>query len=700
MPRQRAGSFLPTLILITIGVCALWMRTWRLHSIPPGFHLDEAFEGLEAWRILTDPHYRPLFLTGNFGVPPLNAYVNAATFSLFQSVGQPIGPFAMRLTAALCGILGVVALYALAREFTQFGAPHLSSAYPFFAAAVLATMRWHVHFSRMGIEPIFVPLLWTLVSWTFLRGWRTGRWLDFAGCGIFLALGMYAYQGAWVIPFLLIPVSLHLILAQAKRPARSRLETVRRPSIIHGAHSLRTWSKPRAFLTARIGPWLGITITAMVALLLFAPLGWFFMQNPEWLLLRPTQLAIVGETNSPADATLWQNVWATARMFGPFGAPGDLDPRRNLPGAPVLSPWLAVPFYAGCVLAIRRLAHPVYAITLIGLVGLLLPGIFSEYAPHFHRVLGAAAPTALLCAVGLDALWQWQPARRYGLHGVSIALVMLGVVTAGWNYFGRWATLPDLFYAFDAGLWDAGQWIAAQPADTPIFLTPRESDHPTLAFAWRTRREGTAPISFDGRHIFPITNQMHAEREAYMVIEHEDFRTPQLLPGVLPDATVVYTIRDDAGTIYARAFERPPGAAPQRPPQHPLDVTVGDGIVLVGYDVQPARPQAGSILYLQLHWLTTALPSTDWTVFTHVVQIKSDGTEILVAGFDSPPGANTLPTTRWRTGWRILDEYQIPLPTDLAAGEYILRAGMYQQTDAGFQMLGAPIELGLVAIAP
>ena len=85
---------------LLVFIVAAGLRLWRIDSIPPGFHFDESFEGLEAWRILTDSSYRPIFLTGNFGVPPLNAYANALTFGIFGALGGEAGPTAMRTTAA------------------------------------------------------------------------------------------------------------------------------------------------------------------------------------------------------------------------------------------------------------------------------------------------------------------------------------------------------------------------------------------------------------------------------------------------------------------------------------------------------------------------------------------------------------------------------------------------------------------------
>ncbi|HHY55541.1 MAG TPA: hypothetical protein GYA08_08895, partial [Chloroflexi bacterium] len=139
--------------LFLLTAAAAILRLWQIDSIPPGFHFDESFEGLEAWRILTDPTYRPIFIEGNFGVAPLNAYANAAMFGIFALFGGEPGPTAMRVTAALFGVLGVLATWLAAGELRQLGAPRLTAAFPWLAAALLATTRWHIHFSRMGIEP-------------------------------------------------------------------------------------------------------------------------------------------------------------------------------------------------------------------------------------------------------------------------------------------------------------------------------------------------------------------------------------------------------------------------------------------------------------------------------------------------------------------------------------------------------------------
>ncbi len=238
-------------------------------------------------------------------------------------------------------------------------------------------------------------------------------------------------------------------------------------------------------------------------------------------------------------------------------------------------------------MALWHIRRPALALPVIGLAGLLLPGVISEYAPHFHRVLGAAGPAALLMGLGLDTIWRaparWINARPVQIAGPVIALLLLvaGITTSAQLYFTRWAALPDLFFAFDAGLWELGQWVAAQPGDAPVYISPQGDNHPTLAFAWRpqpTDHTTTAPprpIAYDGRTIFPLTAGTNPLDEHYAVIEHEDRRTPLLLPELFPDAEVVYQILDPSGATYAQVYRRPAATIPARPPQYALRSRAG-----------------------------------------------------------------------------------------------------------------------------
>ena len=678
--------------LFFVLLIATLLRLWQINQLPPGLYNDEAFFGLEAWRILTDPAYRPIFITGHSGVPPLNAYANAVTFAVFRYLGGPVGPTTLRVTAACFGILGVLALYAAAVELRKLAYPHvrLSAAFPLLAAATLAVMRWHLHYSRIGIEPILVPLTWSATIWLLLRGWRTGRWWDFAGCGLALAAGVYSYQGAWVIPFLMAPIAGHLLFA-AREPNPDR--------------STRPLSLRRRY---------GLGVTMVVTGLCLLPLLWLFWQNSAPFVLRLNQLYVAQSSQSP-DVSLWHNIWVTTKMFGPFGRPGDLDPLQNIPGAPALNFWLAIPFYVGLMIALWRIRRPTYSIVLISLAGLLLPGILSRDAPHFHRVLGATAPVALLCGLGLDWIWQGAEgmgartaitrrlSRPYLVRGAAIFLVTAGGLLSAYHYFVTWATHLDRVYDFNAHMVEVVHWAAVHATDDPIFLSTRGSQDTTLEFIWQSQHNGEQkgvpklPIQYDGQRIFPFDGGATSRPEAYIVIEDNDTRMSRLFTTIFPTAPITKEFSDSSGQIYARVYVRPANTLPAPfPPQFPLVTPLGDGVTLQGYDLSPISPHSGASLFLQFHWLASERPLHSWIVLSQVVNVQ---TGQVVASSRHRTGYNSLTTKHWESGWRLLDEHEIFLPAGLSPGRYGLRVSLERGGGARMPDSAAGLELGTVDIA-
>ncbi|MBK8051687.1 MAG: hypothetical protein IPK16_34135 [Anaerolineales bacterium] len=98
-----------------------------------------------------------------------------------------------------------------------------------------------------------------------------------------------------------------------------------------------------------------------------------------------------------------------------------------------------------------RIVNPAYGILWIGLVGLPLR-VFTEHAPHFHRIPGAAAPVALLAAVRMDRLVRGRRERAESGFPVGVAVGVILIMpeptlNPAYELFYRWAALPDLFHA-------------------------------------------------------------------------------------------------------------------------------------------------------------------------------------------------------------------------------------------------------------
>jgi hypothetical protein len=572
-------------------------------------------------------------------VEPAFIYLTSLSFALAGA-----SPLAQRAVAAVIGSLTVPALYALGRELERDGLP---TGVAIFSSLALSFSYWHLTFSRVGIEPILVPLLLTLAMWALWRGLRTGRLWPFALAGVLAGLGPYTYPAGRLIPILYLAAILYFVRFQRER-----------------------WrSHQRA-----------LVMSLVVAALVFLPLGAYWALHPDLLLLRASQVTVVAGFSpaSPLD-----NLVRTLAMFT---LAGDADPRSNIPGRPALDLFIALWFYLGIGAALARWRRPGFALPLLGSAIMLLPTIFSDYAPHFRRALGATPAVMLL--IGIGAAWFLAQARslarRAATAGSSyyrslpiLAASLVAVTFVGSlgltarDYFTRWGASPDLYYAYDVGLWDVARYAATFPADDLVYLTPRPETHTTLAFAWRQRQP---PITFDGRSIFPFRAQA-SQPQHYLVIEHEDFRTPLLIHDLFPNLETVRDFRDRSGRVYARHYLIPAGSLPQPVTDRPAGAQ-WPGMTLRSYTLLPDAPHPGDVLYLRLLWeVNDPPPAGDWTTFVHL--LDSHNPALVVEATDARPGDGSYPTDRWQPGQSIVDEYQIRLPADLPPGAYPIEVGFY-----------------------
>ena len=105
----------------------------------------------------------------------------------------------------------------------------------------------------------------------------------------------------------------------------------------------------------------------------------------------------------------------------------------------------------------------------------------------------------------------------------------------------------------------------------------------------------------------------------------------------------------------------------------PVSFNLGGQISLTGYRLSPQPLLPGDTLQLALMWQAQQPLNQDYTIFVHLL----DETDTLYAQSDKQPLAGTRPTTSWPAGEKILDEFILPLPPELAAGQYRLDVGLY-----------------------
>ncbi|MFN8483233.1 MAG: hypothetical protein U0768_09360 [Anaerolineae bacterium] len=630
---------------IVIGAA---LRLWGLGHFPPGLSVDEAYNLIDARRILDGA--RPLFLPDNAGREALYSYWQAL---LVAALGP--NPLALRLASALIGIATIPLTYWAARALPWPRARLIAAV----AAALLAALFWHVLFSRFGIRAISLPLLEALFLGWLWRGIVGQRSLYFALAGVALGLAVYTGTAARLLP--LVPlISLPLF----------------------------AWlDRPRRVLYLR-----GLTWSLGVAALVVTPLAVYFYAHPAQFGSHLSEVAV-----GPADIAA--NV---ARAAGMFNLRGDTAWWRNLAGRPAFDPLIGLAFLAGvALLAWQVVPHPrplsqngrgekrespspqpspsgrgpereglsspppplwergqggeglVALFLLIWLAVMLVPTIAADAAPNFSRAIGILPIATIIPAAALVAGWAWLAEQRRTLANVAlIGVIALSFAWTAWDYFGVFAARPEPYYAYDADKADAAAAIVA--ARGVAYVAANLADHATV----RALTEGRAARAYDFGQGFVI-----ADGPATYIAWAKDGAPMDVARWGAPQ-----TVMDAEGNplVTVTTIETPPGPGQVRGAlgMTPGQVRFGDAIGLAGYRVEPTR--------LTFMWRALQSIPDDLTLFVHV--LGPDGATVAQA--DGEPLGATYPTSRWRAGERIVESRPLP---PLPPGQYRVQVGWYNR---------------------
>jgi 4-amino-4-deoxy-L-arabinose transferase-like glycosyltransferase len=403
--RGRLPGWREWLAPAAVIAAAFVFRFYRLADMPPGLHYDEAFDGLDAHALLTTPlRDWPIFFTGNFGREPLFMYLLAVA----QGILGPTA-LALRVTTALLAALLTPALTWLAWEM----APSLRarrSRLAWWAGLAVVALLWSQVYARYVVRVGLFPLLETLCFASLWRAWRTNRLHWWALGGALAGLCFYSYLPARLLPVVLAAVAL-----------------------------LTLWrDRPRATQRLR-----GLILAGALALLIVAPLAVYYVRNPLSFSTRVEQVSVLGR----GVTAISENARA---VLGMVLVAGDANPRYNLPGRPALDWLTAIPFLVGLAYSLWNWRRPAAFFTLCWLAVMVMPTVFSEYAPSFQRAIGALPAFGLLIALGLDRLAAWAEARipRSRVWPAAVGWTVLGVsLILTWRAFAVWSADPALFYA-------------------------------------------------------------------------------------------------------------------------------------------------------------------------------------------------------------------------------------------------------------
>jgi 4-amino-4-deoxy-L-arabinose transferase-like glycosyltransferase len=643
------------LAVLGLTVLAAALRVWRLADIPPGFHVDEAFNVLDARHVLAG--WRPVFLPDNAGREVLYTYLQAG---LMAVLGDTLG--VARMASALAGTATVLAAAWFAWQL------RLARRAPVMVltAAFTALSYWHLHFSRFGIRAALFPLVVTLVLGLWLRRTRP----DAAGLAPArrdkVELGLLA---------------LLLGLAAYTHPAGRALALV--PAVDAG---WRAWRGDRQPLKV-----LGVAVAG--AFVVALPLAVFWFQHP-WLFTGHAEEVSVAQLGP---AAVLANL---VKVLGMFNIAGDPARWRNLPGRPVFDPLTGLFFLAGLLLALRALRRGAdwALLVLAWLVVLVLPSVFSDAAPNFSRAIGALPVVCLLPALALDEAAAWGE-RRYGRWAaVAIAAVVVvhcGLHT-GYDYFGRWARDPATPLAFDADKVAVARYLndLTHTGQRP-YTSFETAQHATVRAA-----SLQVPRGFDAAHglVLPPSDAWDAvyvfrsdEAAQYAVLNQFE---PQIGIGSVTSPVVPAPCPAEmpCPSVELRVLTVPQVDARRwlglRPDEAPDLARFGPNLALRDAWF-PASVRRGDSTSVTLVWRVIQTPDRYLNTLVHLDATRPDGTTVGVANGDGPPlprrdaAESSYPTDIWQPGETIIANYPVTIPADAPAGPADLLVGWYDPAAPG-----------------
>src|SRR5512143_3250825 len=257
----------PIAQLTLVVLLGALLRYIDLAQVPAGLFHDEAWSDVKAMQLNSGEATPEVYFNENNGMDALHVYAIAALFRL-------TGPLALgsRLVSSLAGCLLILVTYWLASEF--FFDDRYRRALAIAAAFAIATLFWALTTSRSGWHTMSMALFSTMCLTALVRARRlkSRRW--FIVAGILAGVDQYTYPSA---RFLLIGLIILLIFDLWGQRARWRASLV------------------------------DYTLLAVSALIVFAPLGLYFIQHLEGLVGRAQQ--------TTTDVDLLSNFAKTALGF-------------------------------------------------------------------------------------------------------------------------------------------------------------------------------------------------------------------------------------------------------------------------------------------------------------------------------------------------------------------------------------------------
>lgn len=604
--------------ILVLLLVGLFYRTASLSTMATLLHKDEAENGMDALAQLEHPRLVPFFPT-NFGRESGWVYWITPFVWAFGA-----SPLALRLATLMLSVLTLAAIARLARHL-------LGTEGAFWALGTAAFFYWLVHLNHLAFRANLYIFLGTLTAALLLKAHRTNRrrlWLA-TGLGLGLLIYTYFASGALI-------AYMGLLLA-----AIAILDEKRRPGAL--------WA-------------IGISGGVMV------PMALYVARHFDLVVRRPKH---VMATDLSYNLRQWLRAWFVE---------GDTNIQFNLPGRPILGPWLGVFFVAGLIgitgllVSNRRRG---YLIAFLGWsIGTWLPSFFADGAPHFLRASGMAAALPIVLGAGA---WTIAASLRKVLRGAPIVawlvpwlFLMPSAYYAFIDFHQGWIAHPDTYFSMERHVNTGINYVRdTAPADHHVYVSPFKPTHAIIQY----RQADLAPrpvAAFDSHQCLVVPSS--TATYVSLTIFEPGFQGALSAWG---ETRLQYQEpREGGGQPRYSVVEIEP--YPDRLALQPgTFADFGDTIHVGTLTTLAEHPQPGSSLTITLGIQPLRVPDRALSIFLHLYGDPTpyEGGQMYTQA-DSQICAS-YPAVLWKTDETVIQTFHLPIPDTLPPGAYTVAMGVY-----------------------
>ncbi|MEJ2262245.1 MAG: glycosyltransferase family 39 protein [Anaerolineales bacterium] len=376
-----------SLLVMAGAALAVFFRVYHLTQVPPEMFSDHAEKLLDVQDVLMGQ--TRIFFPRNTGREAIQMYLTAG---IAKYLGTGLSFISLKIGTVLAGLLALPFIYFLGKE--------VSNRRTGFLAMVFAGIAyWPNVISRVGLRFPLYPLFAAPVLYFIYKGLRTSNRNDFILAGLALGIGLHGYSPTRFLPFVVVAAILvYLVHRQSGG--------LRRQAVFY------------------------LMIVALVALVVFLPLGRYALENPGIFNYRT--MTRMGTLERPLPGPAWQiflkNLWNALIMF--FWSDGETWVHSVVyrPALDVVS--AALLFIGTILILVRYLRKRSWSdmFLLLSVPLLMMPSIlslaFPNENPSLNRTGGALVPVFIIVAYGLDTLLSslrrqlksfWGPRVAWGL---------------------------------------------------------------------------------------------------------------------------------------------------------------------------------------------------------------------------------------------------------------------------------------------